>query len=149
MKVIFSVLKSSVDDDLISYVVSYVIDNYSTDTTIAIVADKEIAALIDDALWMEGKNSFIPHFCAINTSDYNQYKRVPVFITDNVFVADGRDVVINITNSPINIVRHKFNSVIEVVDQNEKRLDSSRKKYMYYKKLNADVIHEKVGEYEL
>ena len=144
MKVIFRILNTNTDDDFISNLISYVKDNYSTDKTIAIVADKNMSMAIDDALWFDGENTFIPHFCAINTSDYNKYSNVPIFITDNVFVADGRDVVINLTNSPINIVRHKFKSVVEVVDQEINRLESSRKKYVYYKKLNADVIHKKV-----
>ena len=144
MKVLFRILSNNTSDELIEYVISYVIDRYSPTKKIAIVADTEIAKAIDDKLWKSGENTFIPHFCAISTVDYNKYPKVPVFITDNMFVADGRDEIINLTNIPVNIVRHKYKSITEIVNQEPERLVSSRKKYVYYKKLNADLVHEKV-----
>ncbi len=144
MKVLFRILQNQTSEELIDYVISYVIDRYSNTQKIAIVADTDIAKAIDEKLWKEGEKTFIPHFCAISTVDYNKYPKVPVFITDNMFVADGRDEVINLTNIPVNIVRHKYKSITEIVNQEPQRLTSSRKKYVYYKKLNAEVVHEKV-----
>lgn len=144
MKVLFQILSSQTTSGLLDYVISYIEERYTNTKKIAVVADTELAKELDKKLWQDGEKSFIPHFCAVSTIDYNKYSKVPIFITDNMFVADGRDEIINLTNIPVNIVRHKYKSVTEVVNQEAERLASSRKKYVYYKKLNADLVHEKV-----
>jgi DNA polymerase-3 subunit chi len=111
-----------------------VIENYSFDKNMVIFCHAKNAKILDDKIWQEGKKDFIPHFCAINTKDYSLFKNIPILITDNIFVAEGREQIINLTNSPIDILRHKFNSILEIVDQDEIRLNNSRKKFVFYKK---------------
>lgn len=143
MKISFRILNSNIDEELMDYVTEFVINEYSQEKKIAILADKALAKVIDEKLWKDGEDIFIPHFCAINSTEYDKYPNVPVFITDNMFLVLDHDLLINITNLPVNIAKKAPKAIIEIVDQEENRLAVSRKKYVYYKQLGIQPNHEK------
>ncbi|MFC4892903.1 DNA polymerase III subunit chi [Pseudofrancisella aestuarii] len=143
MKVSFRILNTNTDEELINYIVDFVVKEYSSEKKIAILAEQSVAKIVDDKLWKDGEDVFIPHFCAINSTEYNKYPNVPVFITDNMFLVLDHDLLINITNLPVNIAKKAPKEIIEVVDQEENRLAVSRKKYVYYKQLGIQPTHEK------
>ncbi|APC97639.1 DNA polymerase III subunit chi [Francisella frigiditurris] len=143
MKVSFRILNSNIDEELMNYITDFVVKGYSPEKRVAILADKTLAKHIDEKLWKDGEDIFIPHFCAINSTEYDKYPNVPVFITDNMFLVLDHDLLINITNLPVNIAKKAPKEIIEIVDQKENRLAVSRKKYVYYKQLGIQPKHEK------
>jgi DNA polymerase-3 subunit chi len=138
MKVEFQVLQTSEQKVLLDSIIDYVLDNYKN-STFAILAPTGIAKELDERLWQEGEESFIPHHCAISAKEYNQYKNIPILITDNLFITSGFDVLINIMDVAVDPQRIKIKELKEFVYQQEQALLASRKKYMYYKNSNLEI----------
>ena len=138
MKVEFQVLQTSEQKVLLNSIVDYILKNYKN-STFAILAPTEIAKELDEKLWQPDEESFIPHHCAISAREYNQYKNIPILITDNLFITSGFDVLINIMDVAVDPQRIKVKELKEFVYQQEQALLSSRKKYMYYKSFNLEI----------
>ncbi|QIW09339.1 DNA polymerase III subunit chi [Francisella sp. LA112445] len=138
MQVEFHVLQTSEQKELLDSIVNYVLDNYKN-KTFAILAPTGIAKELDEKLWQPGGESFIPHHCAISAREYNQYKNIPILITDNLFITSGFDVLINIMDVAVDPQRIKIKELKEFVYQQEQALLASRKKYMYYKSSNLEI----------
>lgn len=138
MKVEFQVLQTSKQEVLIDTIINYVLENHK-DNTFAILAPAGIAKELDEMLWQPGKESFIPHHCAISARDYNQFKNIPILITDNLFITSGFDILINIMDVAVDPQRIKVKELKEFVYQQEQALLASRKKYIYYKKFNLEI----------
>lgn len=139
MQVEFQVLQTSKSEELLSCVVDYVLVQYAQGTRVAVLAPAGTAKQIDENLWQSGKDSFVPHHCAINSTQYYQYKDIPVLITDNLFITSGFDVLVNIMDVAVDPQRVKIKELKEFVYQDDKVLESSRKKYVYYKKSNLEI----------
>ncbi|WP_150467662.1 DNA polymerase III subunit chi [Francisella sp. SYW-9] len=138
MQVEFHVLQTSKQKELLDSIYNYVLNNYKT-KTFAILAPTGIARELDEKLWQPEEESFIPHHCAISAREYNQYKNIPILITDNLFITSGFDVLINIMDVAVDPQRIKIKELKEFVYQQEQALLASRKKYMYYKKFNLQI----------
>ena len=139
MQVEFLVLKN---DDLVMVLDSLykdIIKEYSAGRRVAVFAPITIVKQLDEMLWQDGEESFIPHHCAINAKDYNSLQNIPILITDNVFLTSNFDNLINLTNIIIDHNKISVNNLVEVVYQKQSVLDNSRKKYVYYKNLGLSV----------
>lgn len=139
MKVEFRVLQTQDINQMLDILVAAVVKEYSLQKPIAILAPTVIAKQLDDKLWQDGQDSFIPHHCAINAREYNQYKNIPILITDNLFITTGYDVLINIMEVAVDPQRVKVKELKEFVYQEDRALQASRKKYVYYKKSNLEI----------
>ncbi|MED7788690.1 DNA polymerase III subunit chi [Francisella sp. 19X1-34] len=138
MQVEFHVLQTSEQKELLDSIVNYVLANYKA-KTFAILAPTGIAKELDDRLWQPGEESFVPHHCAISAREYNQYRDIPILITDNLFITSSFDVLINIMDVAVDPERIKVKELKEFVYQQEQALLASRKKYMYYKNFSLDI----------
>ncbi|APC90934.1 MULTISPECIES: DNA polymerase III subunit chi [Francisella] len=139
MKVEFRVLQTQDINQMLDDLIAAVIKEYNLQKTIAILAPTGIAKHLDDKLWQDGQDSFIPHHCAINTREYNRYKSIPILITDNMFITSGFDELINLIDIPIDSNKVSVSSLVEFVYQDKKVIENLRKKYVYYKKLGFDI----------
>ncbi|AIT09788.1 DNA polymerase III subunit chi [Candidatus Francisella endociliophora] len=139
MDVEFQVLQTTEVKELLESVVKFVLAKYNEDLRVAILASTGIAKQLDESLWQDGKDSFIPHHCAINSREYNQYKNIPILVTDNLFITSGYDILINIMEVAVDPHRVKVKELKEFVYQEEQALLASRKKYVYYKKNNLNI----------
>lgn len=144
MEVEFKVLQTNSLVDVLSYICTQVSDNYITNKRLAILAPSGVAKELDAILWQAGQESFIPHFCALNAKEYNVFKGIPILITDNVFIVNNFDELINIMDIGIDKDKVKVGKLTEVVYQDTKALDVSRKKYVFYKKHGLDIQSTKV-----
>ncbi|EDN37050.1 DNA-directed DNA polymerase [Francisella tularensis subsp. novicida GA99-3548] len=140
MKIEFKVLQTQDINQMLEALITEVVKEYALQKTIAILAPAGIAKQLDDKLWQDGQDSFIPHHCAINAREYNQYNNIPILITDNLFIASGYDVLINIMDVAVDPQRVKVKELKEFVYQQDSALQASRKKYVYYKKSNLEII---------
>ncbi|WP_432773332.1 DNA polymerase III subunit chi [Francisella salimarina] len=143
MKVEFRVLQTPDINQMLEVLITTVIKEYNERKTIAILAPTGIAKQLDDDLWQDGQDSFIPHHCAITAREYNQYKNVPILITDNLFITSGYDVLINIMEVAVDPQRVKIKELKEFVYQEDRALQASRKKYVYYKNSNLEITTTK------
>ncbi|KYW86391.1 DNA polymerase III subunit chi [Francisella hispaniensis] len=143
MKVEFKVLQTQDINQMLEVLITTVIKEYSERKTIAILAPTGIAKQLDDDLWQDGQDSFIPHHCAINAREYNQYKNIPILITDNLFITSGYDVLINIMEVAVDPQRVKVKELKEFVYQQDSALQASRKKYVFYKNSNLEITTTK------
>ncbi|AEB28056.1 DNA polymerase III subunit chi [Francisella hispaniensis] len=143
MKVEFKVLQTQDINQMLEVLITTVIKEYSERKTIAILAPIGIAKQLDDDLWQDGQDSFIPHHCAINAREYNQYKNIPILITDNLFITSGYDVLINIMEVAVDPQRVKVKELKEFVYQQDSALQASRKKYVFYKNSNLEITTTK------
>ncbi|AJI55144.1 DNA polymerase III chi subunit, HolC family protein [Francisella philomiragia] len=143
MKVEFRVLQTPDINQMLEVLIDTVIKEYDESKTIAILAPTGIAKQLDDDLWQDGQDSFIPHHCAIAAREYNQYKNIPILITDNLFITSGYDVLINIMEVAVDPQRVKIKELKEFVYQEDRALQASRKKYVYYKNSNLEITTTK------
>ncbi|QEO58066.1 DNA polymerase III subunit chi [Francisella marina] len=143
MKVEFRVLQTPDINQMLEVLIATVIKEYDECKTIAILAPTGIAKQLDDDLWQDGQDSFIPHHCAIAAREYNQYKNIPILITDNLFITSGYDVLINIMEVAVDPQRVKIKELKEFVYQEDRALQASRKKYVYYKNSNLEITTNK------
>ncbi|QUE31561.1 DNA polymerase III subunit chi [Francisella philomiragia] len=143
MKVEFRVLQTPDINQMLEVLIDTVIKEYDECKTIAILAPTGIAKQLDDDLWQDGQDSFIPHHCAIAAREYNQYKNIPILITDNLFITSGYDVLINIMEVAVDPKRVKIKELKEFVYQEDRALQASRKKYVYYKNSNLEITTTK------
>ncbi|MEY8766441.1 MULTISPECIES: DNA polymerase III subunit chi [Francisella] len=143
MKVEFRVLQTPDINQMLEVLITTVIKEYNERKTIAVLAPTGIAKQLDDDLWQDGQDSFIPHHCAITAREYNQYKNVPILITDNLFITSGYDVLINIMEVAVDPQRVKIKELKEFVYQEDRALQASRKKYVYYKNSNLEITTTK------
>lgn len=143
MKVEFRVLQTPDINQMLEVLIATVIKEYNERKTIAILAPTGIAKQLDDDLWQDGQDSFIPHHCAIAAREYNQYKNTPILITDNLFITSGYDVLINIMEVAVDPQRVKIKELKEFVYQEDRALQASRKKYVYYKNSNLEITTTK------
>lgn len=139
MKVEFQVLQITELNKLLDVIVEYVLKQYNSINKIAILAPANISKDLDDRLWQQGNDSFIAHYCAINSRDYSKYKNIPILITDNLFITSGFDVLINIMDVAVDPQKVKLKELKEFVYQDDNALQASRKKYIYYNKLGLDI----------
>lgn len=139
MKVEFQVLQTSDINELLSAVTDFILKQYQSKSRVAVLAPTGLAKQLDENLWEDGADSFIPHHCAISSRDYNQYKNIPILITDNLFITTGFDVLVNIMDVAVDPQRVQVKELKEFVYQEEQALISSRKKYVYYKKHNLNI----------
>ena len=143
MEVEFRVLQTPDINQMLEVLIATVIKEYNERKTIAILAPTGIAKQLDDDLWQDGQDSFIPHHCAIAAREYNQYKNIPILITDNLFITSGYDVLINIMEVAVDPQRVKIKELKEFVYQEDRALQASRKKYVYYKNSNLEITTTK------
>ena len=139
MKVEFRISKVPGLDELLLIVNDYILDMYNEGKKIAVLAQTQVARQLDDLLWQDGRESFVPHFCAVDAKDYNSYKSLPILITDNLFIISGFDALINIMDIAIDPSKTTISKLVEFVYQNEAALQNSRKKYVFYKKLGIEI----------
>ena len=104
---------------------------------------ESIAKELYNKLWQADTESFLPHFCAINSKQYNSHADIPVLITDNMFILSGVDELINLMDIVIDSSKVKVAKLTEIVYQVDKVLESSRKKYMFYKKAGFEIESNK------
>lgn len=139
MKVEFQVLQTADINELLYAVTDFILKQYQAKSRVAVLAPTGLAKQLDENLWEDGSDSFIPHHCAISSRDYNQYKNIPILITDNLFITTGFDVLANIMDVAVDPQRVQVKELKEFVYQEEQALISSRKKYVYYKKHSLEV----------
>ncbi|MGQ4001952.1 DNA polymerase III subunit chi [Francisellaceae bacterium CB300] len=143
MKVEFQVFQTSNLVDVLNSICEYLVANYSHSKRIAILAPQGIAKELDSKLWQADTESFLPHFCAINSKQYNSCKDIPLLITDNLFIVSEADELINLMDIVIDSSKVKVAKLTEIVYQVDKVLESSRKKYMFYKKAGFEIESNK------
>jgi len=139
MKVEFQVLQTADVNELLFAVIDFISKQFDAGVRVAVLSPTGLAKQLDQSLWQEGTDSFIPHHCATSSREYNQYKNIPILITDNLFITSGFDVLVNIMDVAVDPQRVKVKELKEFVYQEEQALLSSRKKYVYYKKHNLDI----------
>jgi DNA polymerase-3 subunit chi len=145
MEVKFKVIQSELLSDNLDMIVENIISMYDSCIRVGVLAPTTIANTLDEMLWQDGQESFIPHFCATNIRDYSSYKNIPILITDNMFIMSQFKTIINLCDVPIDSSKVPVENIIEMVFQNEKALQISRKKYVYYKKVGADISTDKTA----
>ena len=143
MKVEFQIFQTSSIADVLNNICEYLQVNYSHSKKIAVLAPQGIAKELDSKLWQADTESFLPHFCAISSKQYNSHTDIPVLITDNMFILSGFDELINLMDIAIDNSKIKISKLTEIVYQADKRLASSRKKYMFYKKAGLEIESNK------
>ncbi len=143
MKVEFQVFQTSNLVDVLNSICEYVVANYSHSRKIAILAPQGIAKELDSKLWQADTENFLPHFCAINSKQYNSCKGIPLLITDNLFIVSEADELINLMDIVIDSSKVNVAKLTEIVYQADKALESSRKKYMFYKKAGFEIESNK------
>ena len=143
MKVEFKVLQTQDINQMLEVLTAAVIKEYNQHKTIAVLSPTGIAKQLDDKLWQDEQDSFIPHHCAISAREYNQYKNIPILITDNLFITSGYDVLINIMDVAVDLQRVKVKELKEFVYQEDNALQASRKKYVCYKNSNLEITTTK------
>ena len=139
MKVEFQILQTSSLADVLNNICEYLQANYSYTKKIAVLAPQGIAKELDNRLWQAEIESFLPHFCAINSKQYNSYTDIPILITDNMFIISGFDEMINLMDIVVDSSKIQVSKLTEIVYQADKALESSRKKYVFYKKAGLEV----------
>ena len=144
MKVEFQVFQTNSLADVLDNICGYIRANYSNTKNIAILAPQGIAKDLDNKLWQADSESFLPHFCAINSKQYNSHTNIPILITDNMFILSGFDELINLMDIAIDNTKVHINKLTEIVYQADNALESSRKKYVFYKKLSLEVKSSKI-----
>lgn len=143
----FYILNDNNQETLIEKALELILENYSKNNKILVLASSQISKEIDVRLWKNNQEDFIPHFCAIEMSDYDKFDKSPIIITDNIFISRDRNILINLTNTPIDLSRdnkNDFRNIIEITNQDNTRLDSTRKKYIIYKKNQLKLNHFKL-----
>jgi len=134
MNLNFFVLNTKTQQEYLKYVVDFVLDKYSQAECVCIFLNRAMALKLDNKLWNDRLDSFMPHAFVERISDYDKYKNIKVIITDNIFIAKKNDLLINLSSLPIDIINHKIDNIIEIVDQEPQNLQHSRDKYIFYKK---------------
>ena len=143
MKVEFQIFQTSSLADVLDNICEYIRANYSHTKKLAILAPQGIAKELDNKLWQADTEIFLPHFCAINSKQYNSHTDIPVLITDNMFILSGFDELINLMDIAIDNTKVQINKLTEIVYQADKALESSRKKYVFYKKAGLEIESNK------
>ena len=143
MKVEFQIFQTTSVADVLDNVCEYLQANYRHTKKIAVLAPQGIAKELDSRLWQSGTESFLPHFCAINSKQYSSHIDIPVLITDNMFILSGFDELVNLMDIVIDNTKIKISKLTEIVYQADKALESSRKKYVFYKKAGLEVSNFK------
>ena len=143
MKVEFQVFQTASISDVLNNIGEYIRANYNHSKKLAILAPQGIAKELDNKLWQVDTENFLPHFCAINSKQYNSHTDIPILITDNMFILSGFDELINLMDIAIDSTKVKITNLTEIVYQADKVLESSRKKYIFYKKAGLEVSASK------
>ena len=145
MKVEFQIFQTASISDVLNNICEYIRANYNHSKKLAVLAPQGIAKELDNKLWQADTESFLPHFCAINSKQYNSHADIPVLITDNMFILSGVDELINLMDIVIDSSKVKVAKLTEIVYQVDKVLESSRKKYMFYKKAGFEIKSNKIN----
>ena len=143
MEVEFKIVQSVSLEVSLDIVVNLIISRYNDGHRVGVLASESIAKKLDDLLWKDGEETFIPHFCATSISEYSSFKNIPILLTDNMFIMSGFKEIINVCDVPIDSSKIPAKNVIELVFQNDNALNISRKKYIYYKKAGNPISTNK------
>ena len=134
----FHILQSNSKINLIDFVINKIINEYSINIKLCILAPSKICKIIDNKLWNDNTNVFLPHYYPSISNEYNKFPKIPILITDNPFIIDNADKVINLMNIPINNI-FKIKIIDEISNQQEEMIKNLRKKFKYYNKLKYNT----------
>ncbi len=106
---------------------------------VAVLTEDETAArALDEIMWDFPAGRFLPH--AANATD----NATPVSINVNVAdIATGRDVLINLADSPVD-APGRFERLLEIVPAAKQKRLASRDKFRAYRKLGLDPASHKM-----
>lgn len=103
--------------------------------------DKEVSASLDRMLWTYPALSFVPHCMA----ESPLARETPIVITNSLEQPQQLDRLMNLSHDiPPNFSR--FDSLIEVVGQDEADRDSARERVRQYKQHGCDVRYFDLSE---
>ncbi|MBL0206911.1 MAG: DNA polymerase III subunit chi [Propionivibrio sp.] len=121
--------------DRIAAVVALIGKAYLQKKTLLVYApDAEIAATLDRQLWMHPQTGFVPHV----RSDSPLADETPVLISDRLESTPHNERLFNLS-SEIPPGFSRFNSVIEVVGQQESERLDGRERVKFYKDRGYEI----------
>ena len=100
--------------------------------------DQAAASALDEIMWDYPAGRFLPH--AANATD----SETPISINLSVSeIATGRDVLINLSDSPVD-TPERFERLLEIVPAAEQKRLASRNKFRAYRELGLDPASHKM-----
>ena len=142
MQIVFYVLPSNSDDQYYDFILKFVQKSYNLENKILIYSDQDECQNLDQLLWFDHHDTFIPH--AILDEVDSSFAKLPVALTysDNI-VAKAEDFVLILQQS-IPETLPKCNRIVEIVDQDQTRVQFSRLRYKEYKAKGYDIKTHKM-----
>ena len=129
MDVAFFILQSQEEECYLQFVENQVKIQYQANKTMVIYGEASMCQALDELLWFDQKEDFIPHFYITKDSDMN-YLNLPVVLVSNAnFLGqDSKDILIDLSLKA-ELDFNQYSSLIKVVDQKPARLNASRTEY--------------------
>ena len=97
------------------------------------------ARFVDDLLWTFRDSSFVPHACI----DGGQPASAPVRIGSGDIIADGADVLVNLSEQ-VPLPMQGFARVVDAAPGGEPGLSAGRQRYRWYAQQPVELQHHRL-----
>lgn len=133
-KIFYISLKTPADK--VRFLVKVATDHYQKNKKLFILtADNKTTEYVDNLLWAEPKESFLPHFASQTILDES------IVISSEKANLNQAKVVLNLTAEPIDSVALKLQSIIEIEDTSSAaKIQVFKKKLAYYQKESLAIV---------
>ena len=120
----------------VRFLVKIAQDHYQKNKKLLILtADTKTTEYVDNLLWAEPKEGFLPHFASQTHLDEC------IVISAEKTNLNQAKTVLNLTPEPIDPIALKLNSIIEIEDSSTSaKIQVFKKKLSYYQKANIPIV---------
>lgn len=138
MKTNFYIIKSASYEAYLAFIVKLTRQLYQRNQRVTILASQQLITKLDEQLWTDGDYDFIPHRHYVS-GDASTWLRLPIVLLEDLSITQrDPDVLINLTDSAINDPKG-YQTIVEIVYQDESALVLNRDKYRAYKMQGLEI----------
>ena len=148
MNVSFYVLTENKAQDFLGFIcqLTQTALNKSNQSLLILIADDELLATLDKALWVQEATSFIPHQRLLDADTDINYKVLACVLLSPYMPANFKGMVLNTTIRPVSTfisttINAQPTRVLELIKPDATSVQEGRHKYKSYQKLGYELTH--------
>jgi DNA polymerase III subunit chi len=107
-------------------------------STLAVLGDEAMLAMLDEQLWSFSALDFVPHGKAMALNEA-QRQLTPIWLCATAAQGQGRQVLVNLTQA-VPTSFESFERVIEVVSQDEEDRATARRRWKHYTDQGFEIV---------
>jgi DNA polymerase IIIc chi subunit len=141
----FFILPGQTEAAYLQFTVQQIKAYYETGRSVVVYADRELCQKLDQLLWFDQSDIFIPHFYITNETEL-EYARLPVVLVSEIGFLDTteKDVMVDLSED-MSCHFKGGRALVKIVDQEPRKLNASR---VLYKQLQHQGYQVNVHKIE-